>query len=282
MQIVIASGKGGTGKTTVTVNLASVSPTNVTVLDCDVEEPNAHLFIHPEFSEKKRVPVLYPDFDMELCTGCGDCKRACRFNAIAIIKDKPILVPELCHSCGACVTACSFDAISEVPFDIGTLESGKWKNGAFAHGLLDIGQARSEPLIDAVRDYGRARSADGLVLVDAPPGTSCPVLASVNGADYVVLVTEPTPFGLHDLRLAVEMCHALKLECGIVINRSDIGDNGVRDYCNSEGIKILAEFPFDRRVAETYSRGDIIVDRLPDLRAAYENLLERIIAEVNK
>jgi len=282
MQIVTASGKGGTGKTTVAINLAYVCNTPVVVLDCDVEEPNVHLFLKPKIDSTRRVEVDIPSFDQELCTSCGACHDACRFNAIVLIKGKPLLINELCHSCGACLHVCPVDAITEVPREIGTIEAGTWQNGSFSHGMLDIGEARSEPIIEQVRQIGLQKENDLPVLIDAPPGTSCPVIAAVRNVDYVLLVTEPTPFGLHDLKLAVEMTRALKLKAGVVINRSDIGDSGVRDYCRHENLPVLAEFPFDRRIAEIYSTGGIAVNELDDVRESYVNLLKRIFAEVNK
>jgi MinD superfamily P-loop ATPase len=281
MQIAIASGKGGTGKTTVAVNLASVWSRPLTLLDCDVEEPNGHLFLKPKWERAVRVSVPLPKVDMELCTSCGDCREACRFNAVVIIAGRPLMLPELCHSCGACIRACPTDAISEVGREIGTLEAGRWKHVSFVHGKLDVGEARSEPLIEAVREAGLGSNSDGLILIDAPPGTSCPVIAAVRGSDYLLLVTEPTPFGLHDLMLAVGMGRALDLPLGVLINRSDIGDDKVREYCRGESIPILAEFPFDRRIAECYSRGEIASEALEDVREMYVALFDRLLREVS-
>ncbi len=282
MQIVIASGKGGTGKTTVAVNLASVYGKPSTLLDCDVEEPNVHLFIKPSIEKTGRVGAKIPVVDKEKCTSCGLCREACRFNAIILLKNIPLFLPELCHSCGACMRACPESAITEIDRELGTIEEGKWTHGDFARGILDIGEARSEPLIHAVREIGKSRNEQELVLIDSPPGTSCPVIAAVKDTDYLLLVTEPTPFGLHDLNLAVKMGQALKLPLGVVINRSDIGDSGVKDYLRNENIPILAELPFDRRIAETYSRGEISSDVLPDIHETYSELLERILTEAGK
>ncbi len=280
MQIAMASGKGGTGKTTVAVNLATVHDGPVCLLDCDVEEPNVHLFVNPSIKKSDRVRIQIPSFIMERCNSCGACRIACRFNAIVLIKGKPLLLKELCHSCGACVYACKENAIEEIDREIGTIEIGDWANGLFGHGKLDIGEARSEPIIEEVRALGKARPNDELVIVDAPPGTSCPVIAAVRGVDYVLLVTEPTPFGLHDLEAALNMVKALKMEAGIVINRCDIGDDRVRDFCRERGVPVLAEFPFDRRIAETYSRGEIASNVLPDIREGYLELMGKLLSGV--
>jgi MinD superfamily P-loop ATPase len=277
MWIAIASGKGGTGKTTVAVNLTAVCKLPVTILDCDVEEPNVHLFIKPTITKTRRVSVKIPAVDMDLCTSCGACREACRFNAVILIKGKPLFLKELCHSCGACIYACQEDALTEIDREIGTVEEGTWNHGVFARGLLDIGEARSEPLIHAVREIGNVRTGEELVVIDVPPGTSCPVIAAVKDVDYLLLVTEPTPFGLHDLTLAVKMGQALNLPLGVLINRSDIGDSSVRDYCASENVPVLGEFPFDRRIAVAYSRGDIASDVLPDVHKMYVELLHRLM-----
>ncbi len=277
MRIAIASGKGGTGKTTVALNLTAVSKFPVTILDCDVEEPNVHLFIKPTITNTRRVSVKIPAVDMDLCTSCGACREACRFNAVILIKGKPLFLKELCHSCGACIYACQEDALTEIDREIGTVEEGTWNHGLTARGTLDIGEARSEPLIHAVREIGNVRPGEELVVIDVPPGTSCPVIAAVKAVDYLVLVTEPTPFGLHDLILAVKMGQALNLPLGVLINRSDIGDSSVRDYCASENVPVLGEFPFDRRIAVAYSRGDIASDVLPDVHEMYVELLHRLM-----
>jgi MinD superfamily P-loop ATPase len=277
--VAIASGKGGTGKTTLAVNMAMSRPSEVALLDCDVEAPNAHLFIKPEFSEKERVSVAKPVFDLDKCTGCGKCREVCRFNAIALLTGKPMFFKELCHSCGGCVRNCPAAAIEEVPLQIGTFETGKVGDLLFAHGLLDIGEARSSPLIERVKEEIYERK---LVIIDAPPGTSCPMVESVRDSDYAVLVTEPTPFGLHDLKLAVDTVRKLEIPFGVVINRSDLGDEGVKNFCREENITVLGEIPFDRSMAVLYSRGDIASVTLPEYRKLFSRIFERVLCEITK
>ncbi|MCD6309607.1 MAG: ATP-binding protein [Candidatus Eremiobacteraeota bacterium] len=277
LTIAVASGKGGTGKTTIVTNLCSVSPVSLAILDCDVEEPNCHLFLKPQWTKSERFTVLIPEVDMEKCTLCGICQRDCRFNAIVIMGKEPLIFPELCHACGVCARNCPENAITEVPREIGTIEVGKYREHTFVHGLLDIGEAKSPPLIEEVRSYS---NRNGITMIDAPPGTSCPVVATTRGVDYLVLVTEPTPFGLHDLKLAVGMANQLGLKYGVVINRSNIGDDSIKKYCTGENISILAELPHDRRVAELYSRGEIITDSLPEYEKLYRALFARILKEV--
>jgi len=244
-----------------------------------VEEPNAHLFLKPHWTSERTVSVPVPQVDERLCTACGACGSACRFHAIVSLKTQPLVFPELCHGCGACLLACPAGAIREVPHEVGVVERGLRGEIRFVHGRLKVGSAMSGPLIRAVRkEAGRAP----LTLIDAPPGTSCPVVAAVRGCDFVVLVTEPTPFGLNDLRLAVEMCRTLGLPFGVVINRADIGDDAVRRYCACEEVPLLLEIPEDRRVAEAYSRGQAAVTVLPPLRALFRELGERLLAEVAK
>ncbi|MFH1418175.1 MAG: ATP-binding protein [Planctomycetota bacterium] len=279
MKIAVASGKGGTGKTTVATNLGTVASRNgrsVVYLDCDVEEPNGHIFLKPEITHREPVGMLIPRVDEEKCTLCGMCGEICQYSAIVCVGKKVLTYPELCHACGGCWLVCSEDAITEVPREMGVLEAGRAGPIRFVHGLLNVGEAMSPPVIKAVK--AAAPEAD-LVIIDAPPGTSCPVIESMRECDFVVLVTEPTPFGLNDLKLAVEMVRALKLPFGVVINRADVGDHSVQSYCRKNGIRILAEIPDERRIAEAYSRGELICDALPDHTRVFGGLLHEITRE---
>jgi MinD superfamily P-loop ATPase len=276
MKLAIASGKGGTGKTTVATNLAWVAGCNgrhVAYLDCDVEEPNGHLFLNPEITSSVPFGRLHPVVDEDKCTHCGQCGEICQYSAIVRVGEKVLVHPELCHACGGCLRVCRPGAITEVLRDGGRIETGQAGPILFVHGLLKIGEAMSTPLIRRVK--AEAPGAD-LVIIDSPPGTSCPVIESVRNADFVLLVTEPTPFGLNDLKLAVEMVRAMKLSLGVVINRVGSGDERIREYCRGQNIEILAEIPDDRRVAEAYSRGILASDAVPGFRARMEGLWARL------
>jgi MinD superfamily P-loop ATPase len=253
----VASGKGGTGKTTVATNLAAALAAkgrDVAYLDCDVEEPNGHLFLKPRIDERQQVNVAVPRVDLNKCTFCGECSKTCQYNAIAVLLDKVMVFPSLCHSCGGCRWICPESAIEEVARPIGEISCGEGHGVAFCEGRLNVGEALSPPVTRALKKV--ARKAE-IVVVDAPPGTSCPVIEAVNGSDFVVLVTEPTPFGLNDLVLAVGMTREIGLPFGVVINRADIGDGAVERYCNAENISVLLRIPFDRKIAEAYSQGDM-------------------------
>lgn len=273
LKIAIASGKGGTGKTTIAVNLAKSLGENVQLLDCDVEEPNSHIFLQPEILRVENVSVSVPDVDLSRCTFCGKCQEICQFSAIVVIKNSVLVFPELCHSCAGCWLVCPENCIAQKERVVGVTEEGENGDIKFVHGRLDIGEVMSPPLIRAVK-YRTASSM--IVIIDAPPGTSCPVIEAVKGSDFVILATEPTPFGLNDLILAVEVVRALGISFGVVINRSDIGDNKVREYCEAENIPILMEIPNDRRIAEAYSRGKIIIDIYPEYRNRFLDLYEKI------
>ncbi len=273
MIISIASGKGGTGKTTVATNLALSLESNVQILDCDVEEPNAHLFLHPDIEEVKAVTVPVPQVDEEKCTLCGECAEICQFKAIIIIGETILTFPEMCHGCGGCMEVCQTKAITETGRELGVIEKGQRNGLEFVHGKLRVGEAMSPPLIRKVISF---TSPDRLTIIDAPPGTSCPVINAMKGADFVLMVTEPTPFGLHDLKLAVEAVKVLGIPRGLVINRSDMGDDQVREYAMQEDLPILMEIPFERQIAEAYSRGKPIVEVMPEWTERFCELYESI------
>ena len=274
MIIAVASGKGGTGKTTVAVNLARMRGAGVRLLDCDVEEPNAHLFLKGELcGEPETVSISVPEVDESLCDGCGECSRFCAYKALAVLNKRVLVFPEMCHGCGGCMRVCPKGAIREVPKRIGVVETLQAGEVTLIQGRLDVGSAMSPPLIRAVKAH---IPKEGDAILDAPPGTSCPVIATLRETDYVVLVTEPTPFGLNDLKLAVAVVRELRLPFGVVINRAGSGDDRVQDYCRDEWIPLLAEIPDDRRVAEAYSRGQLAVDALPEYRGLYQSLWANI------
>jgi MinD superfamily P-loop ATPase len=275
MKIVIASGKGGAGKTTLAINLARAADRSVQLLDCDVEEPNVHLFLAPKAPSMHEVTVPLPEVDETICSACGACVEFCRFNALLSFGIAPTVFPELCHGCGGCMRVCPNQTIREISRRIGVVAS--WRSGkiGLVSGRLDIGQAMAPPLIRAVK--AKARD-DVPVFIDAPPGAACPAVAALTGADFVVLAAEPTRFGLHDLTLAVRMVRELKLKFGVVVNRAVAGADLVRDYCRSEGSAVLAEIPDDRRIAESYARGEILIDALPEYRKTFGDLLTAILS----
>jgi MinD superfamily P-loop ATPase len=281
MKIAIASGKGGTGKTTVATNLAYIAAhqgNQVAFLDCDVEEPNAHIFLKPEIRERHPVIRSIPIVTEDACNLCGKCGEICQFSAIILVGQKIITYPELCHACGGCKLVCPEKAITEKAREVGKTEVGNSGSIQFIHGLLNVGEAMSPPVIQAVR---QAAPAAALVIIDAPPGTSCPVIESIRSVDYVVLVTEPTPFGLHDMQLAVEMVRAMGLPFGVVINRADSGDDKVRNYCLENNIPILSGIPDDRQIAEAYSKGEIICETLPKYKQLFKVLFQDLLKMVS-
>ena len=273
MQIAIASGKGGTGKTTLSVALAQAWDGPVQLLDCDVEEPNASIFLTLENQTERQVSVPVPAVDSARCTGCGKCAKICQFNALAAAGKTVLVFAELCHSCGGCVRVCPEKAITEVPLPVGTIRQGQSGNIQFTEGRLDVGRAMAPPVIRAVK---KAADPKLPVLIDCPPGTSCPMITAVKGSDFILLVTEPTPFGLHDLTLAIETVRMLNIPFGVVINRSDAGDNRVVGYCEKENIRLLLQIPESRKIAEAYSRGESILSAAPELAPALHHLLEAI------
>jgi MinD superfamily P-loop ATPase len=273
MIIAVASGKGGTGKTTIATNLAKSIGNGVVLIDCDVEEPNCHLFLNPRIEKTEEVYLPNPKVDLGKCTFCGECAKICRFSAIVVIKSNVLTFPELCHGCGGCLLVCPEHAISEIPKTIGIVEQGTSNSLTFIDGRLEVGEAMSPPLIKAARSLPEK---SGVVIIDSPPGTSCPVIAAVKGSDFCLLVTEPTPFGLNDLELAVDVVQQMKIPVGVVINRSDIGDLAVKEFCERRSIPILMEIPEDRKIAEAYSRGEMIIDVIPEYKQKFQQLFATI------
>jgi MinD superfamily P-loop ATPase len=276
MRIAIAGGKGGTGKTTFATNLAlalSAEGRAAAYLDCDVEEPNGHIFLQPEIRRRIEVGIPVPKVDLSRCTYCGACSEACRFSAILTIGHKILTFPKLCHGCGGCMHACREQAIQEIMRPIGVVEEGIASDLAFAHGRLDIGEPMSPPLIRAVLD---AAPAGRTVVVDAPPGTSCPAIAAIKASDVVLLVTEPTPFGVSDLDLAVGMVRVLGVPLAVAVNRADVGDRQVFDFCKQQEIPIVFELNDDRRIAESYARGEMAIRTIPELVPRFQELARRL------
>jgi len=300
MIISIASGKGGTGKTTVAVNLAlSISEmplqerttteqsdaiatprqvgarndTSCHFLDCDVEEPNAHIFLRPEIKKIEPVSIPTPEVDKSRCNFCHRCAQVCAYNAIAVLKDDVLIFPHLCHGCGGCSLLCPQGAIKEVDRNIGVIESGNAGKIEFIQGRLNIGEAMATPIIREMKK----RMGDGhLTIIDVPPGTSCPVIEAVKNSDFCILVTEPTPFGLNDLQLAVETLQKLKIPFGVIINRADIGDKKVEEYCQKEKIPVLMRIPFKKEIAIAYSKGEPMIKVLPEYKKDFQNFFNKI------
>lgn len=301
MVIAVASGKGGTGKTTVAVSLAMSlagreGGADPVFLDCDVEEPNAALFLNPTMRERREVGQMVPDVDLDICTHCGRCAEVCQYNAIAVAGEAVLLFSELCHGCGSCTLNCPTGAITEVLDIMGELERGRSQSAddggyvEFAHGILNVGEAMAVPVIRELKEWAIPPTAAGAlgggvspVILDAPPGNACPVVEVMDGADFVLLVTEPTPFGLHDLKQAVEVARdEMGLPVGVVINREGVGDEGVDRFCDEEDIPILMRIPIERSIAEAYSEGVPLVEELPEyverFRAMYAEI-ERLVGE---
>ncbi len=274
MKIAIGSGKGGTGKTTFALNLAYAAAEledNVRLLDCDVEAPDCNLFLSREPEVTKDVTVKVPKVDATKCTGCGICGKECRYNALAVVKNNVMIFQELCHSCGVCVNVCPEGAFTEVDRPVGIVErSDNTEPFGFARGLLNIGEVLTTRVIDAVKE---CCDPEGLNIIDCPPGTSCPAVEAFSGSDVVILVTEPTPFGLSDLQLAVNLTVRLGLASGIVINKSDGVDKIITDYAERAGVPVIGRIPFKREYAEAYSEGKILVEEFPELKSGFVDML---------
>jgi MinD superfamily P-loop ATPase len=274
MMISVASGKGGTGKTLVSTSLAlSLSTKQVQLLDCDVEEPNACLLLRPTLYDSRPVSVRVPVIEKDKCTYCGKCTEICVYNAVAVFKEAALVFPELCHGCGACAYLCPEKAITEEERYIGVIETGMVDGIKFVQGELNIGEARAVPVIHEVKeqvDSGR------VVVIDVPPGTSCPVVESIKGSDFCVLVTESTPFGLNDLTLAVALLKEMAIPIGVIVNRASLSNNEVQRYCQNENIPILLEIPYDEQIARNYSRGITLVQGIPEWKNNFTRMFEKI------
>jgi MinD superfamily P-loop ATPase len=270
--ITVASGKGGTGKTTVAVNLA-LSLENVQLLDCDVEEPNSHILLQPKIEEIKPVNTKVPVISEKRCTYCGRCSKFCAYNALFVAPKTVMVFPELCHSCGGCTLVCPENAVTEKERQIGVIKKGEAKGIELVFGELNVGEAMAVPLIRAVKNEMKKNKT---VLIDAPPGTACSLVASVHKADYCILVTEPTPFGLHDLKITVQVLKDIGVPMGVVINRAGLGDRKVYEYCREENISLLMEIPFDKKIAELYSCGVPFVLEMPEWKNAFLEMMDKI------
>ncbi len=293
LRIVVASGKGGTGKTTVATSLALSLAAHAArpphFLDCDVEAPNAHLSLFGAaavgqpvaWAQREDVPILIPQVDAAKCTACGKCAEVCEYHAIVVLGKKTLVFPQLCHGCGSCTLVCPEGAISETPRAIGVLEASMTGDGIpFARGLLNVGEPMATPVIRQLKKW--AMPAEGVTILDAPPGTSCPVVEAARGADYLLLVTEPTPFGLHDLRLAAAVAAELGIPAGVIINRDGIGDAGVEQFCANVGLPVLMRIPFERAIAEGIARGRTLIDIHPEYASQLREMVAQIAASVQE
>ncbi len=283
MIIAVASGKGGTGKTTIATSLAlalQAQGREVSFLDCDVEAPNAHLFLQPELQHTRSVDRLIPQVDAQTCTGCGRCAEVCEYHAIVVLGGKTLVFPELCHGCGSCTLECPETAITEIPKKLGLLEAGTAPAGlAFGRGLLDVGEPMAVPVIRQLKKW-QPPAAGQIAIWDASPGTSCPVVESIRGADFLLLVTEPTPFGLHDLRLAAQLGAELGIPAGVVINRADVGNFQVEEFCQESGLPILMRIPLERAIGAGIAQGKPLIEIRPEYHAKFQAMYAQIEARV--
>jgi MinD superfamily P-loop ATPase len=281
MIITVASGKGGTGKTMIATSLAfslaATSPKQPPLfLDCDVEAPNAHLFLHPIIEEQQEVGLLIPAVDETRCTYCGKCAEVCQYHAIAVLGKKTLVFPQLCHGCGSCAELCPEKAITEIPNRMGIIERGPAREGiSFARGVLDVGEPMAVPVIRQLKKWAIAQPGQ-VVIRDAPPGTSCPVVETMRGSDYVLLVTEPTPFGLHDLHLAAQVAVELGIPAGVIVNRENSAYPDLEAFCIEHNLPVLLRIPFKRAVAEGIARGKMLVEINP----AYQEELQAVFTHI--
>ena len=280
MKVAIASGKGGTGKTTIATAFAlalSRADYSVSLLDCDVEAPNSHIFIQPELNQYDEVNLLIPSVDTEICTGCGQCAEVCQFHAIVVIGGQTLVFPEMCHGCGSCTLICPEKAITEIPNRLGILEGGLSREGIrFGHGILNIGEPMAVPVISKLKKW-QGLMDEEIVVIDSPPGASCPVVESLRGADYILLVTEPTPFGLHDLRQAYKVTQELGIPAGVIINRTGIGDTGVDQYCEEMGLPVFMRIPLERKIGQGIAQGKSLLEIKPEYESRFQQLHLQIV-----
>jgi MinD superfamily P-loop ATPase len=277
MIITVASGKGGTGKTTVATSLAVTLPADV-FLDCDVEAPDAHLFLRPTLEHFKNVDLLIPEVNLEKCGACGTCDEVCQYNAIVLLNESPLVFPVLCHGCGSCTLNCPEGAIREAPRTLGALESGTAIGDIqFAQGLLNVGEPMAVPVIKQLKAW-KSKGEGAVEIRDAPPGTSCPVVEAIRGSDFVLLVTEPTPFGLHDLKLAAQVVEELNLPAGVIVNRDDQNMTSEVDaFCREQGLPILMRIPLERTIAEGTARGQTLIEIYPAYKDRFQTMFDEIL-----